>query len=294
MKTAYPVPKRLSRKSQYWLMGTTATLVAIYMALVWLSGDVAHLGMSILFYLVVGTLLWENRHNPCLQSGRVSKVAGALLVGCVLWQSVILLHDPGLTNPQINPALRLLPVLSALAVSLLASGFKGLKQYRQELTLLFFLGGPSVLFTFLPDPSPITANFSAFLLWCSGFDVSLEGIYIRLPTGAVKVYAGCSGIESITYLLGISVIALVLFPIARTKQFFVPILAVLIGFIVNGVRVAIMAVLVASNNHTTFAYWHEGRGSLIFGVIEVLVFGLCYWLIQGRSSIAEIHKAEEG
>ncbi|HEY9640151.1 MAG TPA: cyanoexosortase A, partial [Coleofasciculaceae cyanobacterium] len=254
---------------------------------------VAHLGMSLLFYLTAGVLLWEKRHSFWLQRSRFSQILGALLVAIALWQSFELLHDPALTSPQLHPTLRLLPWVSAVAVGLLASGWQGLKQYGQAITLLFFLGVPSVLFSFLPDLSPITAQFSTGLLRLAGFDASVQDVYISLPTGAVKVYAGCSGVESMTYLLGISVIALMLFPIARIKQVFVPILAMLIGFGVNGVRVAVMAVLVASQNQAAFIYWHQGQGSLIFGVVSVLVFGLCYRVLH-QYSTKETHKTEMG
>ena len=286
MKVTHPISVRSPHTSQYWLLGITAALVAIYMALVWLSGNTAHIGMSLLFYLAAGMVFLEKRHSLLLQSGILSNVVGAALVGFCLWQSSVLLHDPQLTSDLPDPMLRLFPFVSALAVGVLASGFKGLKQYWQELTLLFFLGGPSVLFTFLPDISPITAQFSAFLLWVVGFNVSVQDVYIRLPAGAVKVYTGCSGIESITYLLGLSAIALILFPIPRMKAVFIPILAMLIGFAVNGVRVAIMAVL-ATSNTIAFDYWHKGEGSLIFGVTAVFTFGFCYWLLHKHQQISD-------
>jgi cyanoexosortase A len=280
MKLLHPISVRLLPRSQYWLLGIAAALVSIYMTLVWLSGDVAHLGMSLIFYLVAGILLWEKRRALQLQSSLFSKLGGGLLVSAVFWQSVVLLHDPTLTLPLLHPTLRVLPFVTALAVGLLASGFKGLKQYQQEFTLFFFLGIPSVLSTFLPDISPITARFATFLLWYTGFNVSVQDVYVNLPTGSVKVYAGCSGIESMTYLLGIAVISLIMFPVSRTKQILVPIIALLIGFGVNTVRVALMAILATTQSQEAFHYWHEGDGSLIFGVVAVLIFGFGYWLLK--------------
>ncbi|MBW4662272.1 MAG: cyanoexosortase A [Drouetiella hepatica Uher 2000/2452] len=287
MKVIHPISARLLQKSQYWLLGTAAALVAIYMTLVWLSGNIAHFGMSILFYLSAMIVFWEKRHSLVLQSSVLSKVLGAALIGFSLWGGSILLHDPQLTSDLPNPVLRLFPFVSALAISLLTSGLQGLKRYRQELTLLFFLGGPSVIFTLLPDISPITARFATFLLWYTGFNVSVQDVYINLPTGGVKVYTGCSGIESMAYLLGIAVIGLILFPVSRSKQILVPIIALLIGFGVNGVRVALMAILGTAQNQELFHYWHEGEGSSIFGVVAMLVFGLCYWLICKQQRISD-------
>jgi cyanoexosortase A len=238
--------------------------------------------MSILFYLATSTLLWEKRHHFRWGSGLLAMIVAVLLIAFFCWQSSILFRDPTLTDLAPKLILRLLPFISAIALALLAAGFKGLKQHAQELFILFFLGVPSVVARFLPDLSPITAKFSTFLLWYTGFNASLRDVYISLSNGTVKVYGGCSGIESMTYLLGISVISLVMFPIARSKRLFIPFLAIAIGFIVNGVRVALMAVLVDAQNRAAFDYWHEGDGSLIFGVIAVLLFGFCYWLLYRR------------
>jgi cyanoexosortase A len=286
MKVMHLYTGRSLKTWQYCLLSLAASLTVIYMTLVYLSGDVAHLGMSFLFYLVAGILLWEKRETLQLQGSIFSRMTGGLLVALVLWQSIGLLHDPALTSPQLNLTLRLLPFVSVLAVGLLASGFKNLKQCGQEITLLFFLGVPSVLFSFLPDPSPVTAQFSTGLLRFAGFDALVQDVYISLPTGAVKVYAGCSGVESMTYLLGISVLALMLFPVARIKQPFVLLLAMLTGFGINGVRVALMAVLATSHQKATFDYWHQGDGSLIFGVIAVCVFGLCYGLLYKQEKLS--------
>jgi len=43
-----------------------------------------------------------------------------------------------------------------------------------------------------------------------------------------------------------------------------PIVAVLVAFVVNGVRVALMAILVAYSSQEAFEYWHTGTGSEIF------------------------------
>jgi exosortase/archaeosortase family protein len=61
----------------------------------------------------------------------------------------------------------------------------------------------------------------------------------------------------------------------------VPIVAVSLAFIVNGIRVAVMAVLSASSNEKAFDYWHLGEGSLIFSLLSVLSFGLfCLFLLR--------------
>lgn len=264
--------KRL-KKPHFWLLAIAAGLVAINLTLTWRAGDVAHLGMSILFWIAIASILWEKRQSLSFETNLFSRILGVLLM------AGILLASTSLADENI---IRVLPFISALGLGILASGFKGLKQYWQELTILFFLGVPSVLLsTPMTDISPITARFSAFILWYSGFAVSRQGVYISLPKGTIEVYAGCSGIEAMTYLLGLAVIFVVMFPTNLNQKILVPIVGVTLGFVVNGFRVALMAVLVASSNPKAFEYWHEGDGSLIFGMISVLLFGFfCLLLLR--------------
>lgn len=265
----------------YRLLGGAVALMTLYLTLVGRAGDTAHLGMSVLFIMVAGVLLWEKRHSLSFEAGMFDQFVGAGLIGWVLWES------RSISSDDYQTILRLLPLISALGLSLLASGFGGLKQYRQELTILFFLGVPSILAGFIADISPITAAFSATLLWFAGFDVATtQNVYINLPGGSVQVYEGCSGMESMTYLLGISVICLNLFPVSRIKQALLIGLALLIGFVVNGIRVALMAVLAAAQQQELFEYWHQGDGSMIFGVAAIGIFGLVFNVLA-RTQAAE-------
>jgi cyanoexosortase A len=174
--------------------------------------------------------------------------------------------------------MRLLSFTSALGVALLASGFKGLKQYWQELTILFFLGVPSVIASFLFDISPLTAKFSAFLLHYFGFNVASQGVFINLPNGGVEVTHECSGIDTIIYILSVSILALVMFPVNRSKRFFVPIVGIIIGFVINGIRVAMLAIF-AGSDKAAFESWHGGQASYLYGMIGIVIFGCFYWLL---------------
>ncbi|NJO40995.1 MAG: cyanoexosortase A [Cyanobacteria bacterium CRU_2_1] len=268
---------------RYWLLGIAAGLEIIFLTLVWKADDIGHLGMSILLLLAAGTLVWEKHHDLNFESGILPSLLGAGLISWVLWQS---------TNLIDNYTLRLLSFTSALGVSLLASGFKGLRQYWQELVILFFLGVPSVIAFHLFDISSLTAEFGASLLWYSGFDVSVQGIDIFLPEGGVKVVYRCSGIETINYLLAISVTTLVMFPISGIKRFFVPILAILLGFFVNGIRVALLAIL-AISNRDAFHSLHGGTASYFFAMIGILVFGTFYWFLLQQEENQSADESEE-
>lgn len=289
-------------RNYFWLLALAAGLTAIYLTLVWRADDTAHLGMSGLFLLAVGSLLWDRRSNLSFTGNRTSTLVGTVLVGVVLWASNFLVNSDALSKSSGNLEfylLRLSPFFAALGVALLASKFQQVKQFWRELVIIFFMGAPSVIAISLTDISPITAKFSTFLLWYTGFNVVLQDTYIYVALneaaqGVVEVYEGCSGIEAMTYLLGLSVVCLVMFPIARFKRFFIPLIAVTIGFVINAIRVALMAVLSASGDRSAFDYWHEGDGSLLFGLFSVLAFGGLYMVLlhleemnQNRSNIPE-------
>ncbi|MBW4612488.1 MAG: cyanoexosortase A [Desmonostoc vinosum HA7617-LM4] len=278
MKSNHLTPAKLIENPQIWILGIAAGLMAIILTLTWRSGDVSQMGMSLLFLFAVASLLGEKRHKLSLESGIFPSVVGLSLIALILWQSTYLLGGQWLATFT-----HASPVIAAISLGLLASGFKGLKQYWQEITILFFLGIPKLIFSSITDISPITAKFSAFVLWYSGFNVSLhQGIYIHLPTGSIKVYSGCSGVELISHMLGLAVIALLMFPIQRKKSILVLAVAVISAFIVNGIRVALLAVVVS--NQRAFDYWHEGDGSRLFGIIAVVILGLFYYfLIQQQS-----------
>jgi cyanoexosortase A len=255
-----------SKSSQFCLLGLAAALVAIHLTLTIRAGDAPRAGISILFYLAVVCLLWEKRHSFSLKIRVFPSLLGTLLITGVLIKSTFTVDD--------------------YFLSLIASSFKGIKLYGRELIILFFLGVPSVLLSSsLTDISPFTAKLAAFFLWASGFKVSLQGVYITLPAGSVVVSEPCSGMKTITYLLGLAVIFLVMFPTHWKNNIIVPIAAVVLGFVVNGFRVAFLTILSSSSNQKAFDYWHYGDGSAIVGMIAVLLLGLfCLFLLRQEES----------
>lgn len=263
------------KTSKFWLLGIAAVLIAIQLNITWKSDNSNLWGISVIFWATVCYLIWEKNDTLRLETGVISSFIGTLLIASVLLKSTF--HSENF--PYVSP------FISAVGLGLIASGFKGLKQYWQELLLLFFLGVPKVTLLWLIDISPLTAKFAAFVLWYSGFDVSRQGLNITLPTGTVEVYPGCSGMEAIIHLCGFAVLFLVMVSTDWTKKILVPLVAILIGFVVNGVRVALMAMLAAPSTQKAFDYWHKGDGSLIFSLISVSIFGLfCFFILRLEES----------
>ncbi|TVQ19797.1 MAG: cyanoexosortase A [Leptolyngbya sp. DLM2.Bin15] len=262
------------QQPEFWLMGLSGCLAAILLTLTWRVDESDHVGMMILFYMAIASLIQDRRGQLCLQSSLGATLLGSGLVG---WTLVYSLSMP----EQFNSFVRIAPFIAGLGLALLAAGFAGLRQFWRELTILFFLGVPRVLISLAVDISPLTAKFSAFLLWYAGFDVTRDTVFVRLPGGAVQVYEGCSGLEAMTYLLGLAVVFMMMFPLSRPKKLVTPMVAIALGFVVNAIRVSLMAVLAAANNKPAFDYWHEGTGSLIFAITSVVLFGaFCLLLLR--------------
>ena len=268
------------KRKLFGLIIIATGLVTLNMTLLWKLGDLAHFWMSIVFWCAVGSLLWDKQDILKQSEGKsdvLSIVAGTILIAFILFKSAMV-------SSKFDPFLRLAPFLSGLGLSLIAVGFQDLKQYWRELVILFFHGIPSVITAPLGGIiTPITAKAAYYSLWYVGFNVRSEGNYVALPTGRVFVDGGCSGLEAMNYLLGLSVVCLLMFPTKQKKSLVIAV-AVACGFIINVFRVAGMALLVASNRLDLFKYWHEGEGSLVVGMIAVILFGIFYQYMLKRDS----------
>lgn len=258
---------------QFWLLGITAGLITIHLTLTSRAKDSSLVGNSALFWIAVCYLIWQKRNEINLESRIFSSIWGMAIVAFVLLKSTSL--------SGYDPFLRFFPLISCLGVALLASGFKGLKQYWRELLILCFLVPPPGALSLLFDLSTITAKFATALLWYAGFEVHRQGVYVYLPNGGIEVYPGCSGIENMLHLLGLAVIFLLSFSTTWLEKIYLPIVASSFAFIVNGIRVAILAILAASAKPQALEYWHKGEGSLIFSMISVAILGLfCFVLLR--------------
>lgn len=268
---------------QFWLVAISAGLVAIHLTLSGQDDDVSSQAIGSLYWLAVLCLVYRKRHQLILESSLVPSLAGALVIVGVILRSTSL--------PSTN-FLSVAPFLSGLGLSLLASGGRSLKQYWRELTILFFFGVPKVLLSPLINISSLTAQFATFVLWYSGFNAYRQGTQVLLPTDGVNVISSCSGFNSMFYLLGLAVTFLLLFPLPGVKKnTLVLIVAVGIGFVVNGFRIALLALLADAHNDQGLEYWHIGQGSFIFPMLAVTLFGL-FCLILRQHQLTKYPVAE--
>jgi cyanoexosortase A len=257
------------QEPKYWLLAIATGLIAIHLTLTSRTENADLFGTMLLFWGVVAFLIWERYESLALESDVFGSLFGASLI------ALILIKSSSISGYDLF--IRITPFLSGISLALLASGTKGLKQYWQEFLILAYTGIPPGAIGVFVNVALLTAKFSAFILHYLGFEVVRQGVFLILEKGSVEVYHGCSGVNAILQLLGLAVVFLLMFPTTVAQKIIVPIVAVLIAFVVNSARVALMAVLVSLSQPESFKYWHEGNGSVIFSMIAVFFFGLFCW-----------------
>lgn len=266
------------QEPKFWLLAIAAAVAAVHLTLLSRADNSDIFATSLLFWLAAGSLIWDNRDTYQFDSKLVPSLVGVLLLGLILLRITF--------SPDSASSAWLLPFIATLSLGLLASGFKGLRQYWKQLVIFGLLALYPLLKLTLQaiDLSELTAMAAAFNLSYLGFPVQRQGVFLVMPTSRVEVYGACSGIQSILQLLCISVLFLLMFPLQhRWQTALTMVAAVVIAFVVNAVRVALMAILNNAGDKNAFDYWHLGQGSLIFSAIAVFVFGLFCWLAFLRS-----------
>ncbi|NQE32487.1 cyanoexosortase A [Microcoleus asticus] len=257
------------QEPKYWLLGIASGLIVLHLTLTSRTNDTDLFGTMLLFWGVVAFLIWERHESLTFESGIFASFFGSSLI------ALILLKSSSISGYDFF--IRATPFLSGISLALLASGTKGLKQYWQELLILGYTAIPPGLIGVFVDVAKLTAKFSAFILHYLGFEVVRKGVFLILEKGSVEVYHGCSGVNAMLQLLGMALVFLLMFPTTVGQKIVLPLVAIIIAFVVNAARVALMAVLVSLSQPAAFKYWHEGNGSVIFSMIAVSIFGLFCW-----------------
>jgi cyanoexosortase A len=240
----------------------------------------AFLMMSLLLWASISILLWDRRQQFKINQDKVSSFLGYVLVAAVLVISII---RPG------EKVLGFFPLAAYLGWFLIFIGAAQTKLYLKEFCILAIFGIPKLV----PDTAfglaPITAKFAAYILWYLGYPVSLNGFYIQLPNGGVEVVPACSGISLMLHMLSISVIFLCVFPTRRSHCIPFALLAILLGFVMNGVRVAMLAALSAPQFSAQFHYWHSASGASLFVLLTLVIYGVLYFSLLKSTQQTEIY-----
>jgi cyanoexosortase A len=268
---------RLLQRPDWLLWGVFGVLISFYFSLmVKASYSYDHISAITLGLSAILYRLWQRRGQLKLYSSPIAWWIGILLLFWVTLKCLVM--------PEEDTFLRILPAIAAFGFALVASGWRGLKQYWLEgLILLFFLTTtmPGMISSELVHTNRITAEITASLLWNLGFDAYHQGVTVHLPKASVEVLGPCSPTIPIVRLLEMVVFFLAIYPTTWLQRLLLPIAAVAIAIGVNSVRIAILAIVNAASDPQAFDYWHDGTGSNIFSVINVIVFWL-FWELLSR------------
>jgi cyanoexosortase A len=231
---------------------------------------------NLVFYGVIIWLLWKNRSEITLESNKIAQFFGIVLISAIVAKSFFIL-------PADTQFWRIAAFISSLGFILIVSGWQGLKQFWAELLILCLMLFPSsILEKFIEDEiklTVLTAKFSSFWLHYLGFEVKRNLNSIALPTGRVLVNYSCTGTPMIVLILKLSLLFGIMFPLPWKQKLWVVICGLGMSFLLGGIRVAILAVVVA--DPPTFHYWHGTQGAQIFSSLSIVGFAwFCKYMLD--------------
>lgn len=214
-------------------------------------------------------LLWQKRNSLKFDSNLFASGLGVTLIFLMIFK--------GLSIFWFEPLfIRVATLGSAIGLCLIASGFKGLKQYAAELVIVLSLCVPTGMIyaravQYIDFPI-LTAKVGNLILWYLGFQSSRQGVNIYLPNGGVEVIVFCTGLSTSIVLLRLSILCMAAFLKTWTSRIGLGISAVLIGFFLGCIRVVLMALVVSDK--PAFDFWHGDQGNQIFSTLGILGFGV--------------------
>ncbi len=268
-------------RNGYVLLAIAAAMIAIHFTvLMRKSVDSNIINLHFLLFFGIASLVWEERANIKLQSGFFATLLGTFLICIVLLRALT----------PIGYDITSSPLIVGLGLSLLISGIYSLKYFKKELILLSLTAFYPRIGDFFNNIgiTKATAQASSFLLWLCGFSVHHNGLEIILPKARVEVLTACAGLDSMMLIITITMFFYILVRTKLVDKIICMIIAILISFWLNSVRIAILAILANSGDKKGFDYWHGGDGSLIFSVISVGVFAIFCWLFYVRKAIKKL------
>ncbi|MDJ0619256.1 MAG: cyanoexosortase A [Calothrix sp. MO_192.B10] len=269
----------LVKNAKFWLLSLALTLTPLYLHKLDVIEIARFVSNHILAVAIVFWLVWQKRDEIQLKPQRYATLLG---ISCIAFVFSHIFGNAGVW-------LQILPLLTALGIALITSGFSGLKQYWREFAILLIIG---IFGAFKPQIeenfglATITAQFAHYLVAKWGIPSVRQGtLIIFSPEAAVEVTQGCAGYRQIFWVLEIALFYVVLFSSRLSQVFMVPSVAVFLAFIGNSIRVFFLSILVSAGDRAGYVYWHDGKAGDIFVVIPTLIFGLfCFYLIKYSQS----------
>ena len=147
----------------------------------------------------------------------------------------------------------------------------------------------SKLFTSGDFLNNLTASISGIILSIFvDVSVKVDANYIYVSTSVIEVKRGCSSTPQILISLFASLSLYICCKIRSHKTtFFYIITAIILAFIFNSIRISILGYLVSIEKLSTFDFWHDGAGSLIFSFLVMLVTCSIYYYLWTKENPIE-------
>ena len=212
--------------------------------------------------------------------GRIGRWVGVALLVVLLWFGQRLMSSDFLSS--------LLPLLAGIALALLAAPASKLRPFLKSFCVLALLPVVSAVSTLTPlgPLSVATAWLAKQMLSICGYTAVQLGTLVKLQGGGVNVGGACAGLGMLLQLLLVAVIFAMAFPMRhRWQNGLLIVVAPLLGMVVNGMRITLLALFVTSslpNRMWWFEFFHEHWGSLLFSGVgmQLFVWLYVYWMAR--------------
>ncbi len=252
------------------LLGISLTVIVFF-------GSVGDVTISILTFMAVTSLLLDQQEMTPRQSRRSHLLDTfiAILLGAAF---LTLTSRFGITTTA-----RVVPFLLLLGWFIFISGIERIAQYWKPLLLLFILALPDgallkpVIYPFLKlfgwnQLAEVTAQFTTTLTNSIGIPAILQGRDIHMPNAIVTISRECDGDRILDFMIRLTVILIVTFPVKKTRWIPVLVTGLLLAFLTNGIRITMLTWFANSGDFAAFDYWHIGAGKKVFYLSAIILF----------------------
>jgi len=261
------------------ILGVLTACLQVGVASQW-SGVREHQGALALAWAGAAALALLADRSVDLRPSRAT-----LAAGLALWAAAVLATVAG--RSAYHPVDRLTPLAAGVGLAVAAAGLRGVSRFRKAIFVLAF-----PLFAPIPvlvrvEPVRLGAWLASAMLWAIRFPATRDGALLSMPHSTLEVFPPCSGTAAVTQLLLLALLVLCLFPSTALQKAAVFASAVVVGYLVNGARIAFLAT-VAERTPDLFEYWDAyGDGAVIFPVVATAIALAIWWAILRRQTAAE-------
>ncbi|MGD1919893.1 MAG: cyanoexosortase A [Pleurocapsa sp.] len=229
----------------------------------------------LLFWCAALSIAWQKKDRLDLKSNLLATIIGLILIAWLLFRGAV-------SEFQSDVITRIYPLISIAGICLLATKPSKIFQYWREIIIVSMTGIPwEHIFALVPTVGKIAildAKIARLMLWYVGFDVRRVGNLVMLPSGSIKIAGVCSSFDLLGLMWQSCIVICLYFAVAKNKKILLILCSTAIAFGVNGIRLCLMAVLVANKSDRAFHYWHGSAGAEIFTTAAILLLAAIYWL----------------